>query len=86
MDMGIKTDMVAIGVKFPGLKGAEKATTAWDRQDHAAEFTQDLLPGLEGDAFAAAKVIKNGTQTFVTVWGQRQGLRGGINEPTKENF
>jgi hypothetical protein len=45
-----------------------------------------LLPCLEGDAFAATKVVEDGTQTFVTVWGQRQGLRGGIDEPTEENF
>jgi hypothetical protein len=73
-------------MKDAGLEGDEKAPTARDRQDHAGEFTQDLLPGLERDAFAAAKVIKNGTQTFVMVWGQRQGLRGGIDEATDENF
>ena len=85
-DMGIKADTVAIGMKDAGLEGAEKAPTARDCQDHAAEFTQDLLPCLEGDAFAATKVVEDSTQTFVTVWGQSQRLRGGIDEPTKENF
>jgi hypothetical protein len=55
-----------------GLEGAEKAPTAQDRQDHAAEFTQDLLLGLEGGAFAAAKVIEHRLasriQQFTTLW------------------
>jgi hypothetical protein len=79
-------DTVAIGMEDAGLEGAEKATTARDHQDHAAEFAQDLVPGLEGDAFVAAKVIENGTQTFVTVWRQLQGLLGGIDKPAEENF
>jgi hypothetical protein len=69
-----------------GLEGAEKATTTRDCQDHAAEFAQDLLPGLKGNAFAAAKVVENGTQTFVTVRRQFQGLLGGIDKPAEENF
>jgi hypothetical protein len=85
-DMGIKMDPVAIGMEDAGLECAEQAPTARDGQDHAAEFTQDLLPCFERDAFAATKVVEDGTQTFVMVWGQSQRLRGGINEPTEENF
>jgi hypothetical protein len=84
--MGIKADTVAIRMEDAGLEGAEKATTTRDRQDHAAEFAQDLLPGLERDAFAAAKVVENGTQTLVAVWRQLQGLLGSIDKPTEENF
>jgi hypothetical protein len=72
--MGIKMDTVAIGMEDVCFEGAEKATTVRDCQDHAAEFAHDLLPGIEGDVFAVAKVVKNGTQTFVTVWRQLQGL------------
>jgi hypothetical protein len=45
-----------------------------------------LLPGLEGDVLAATKVVEDGTQTFVTVGRQLQGLLGGIDEPAEENF
>jgi hypothetical protein len=84
--MGINTHAVSIGMKDAGLKGAEKATTTGNIQDHTAEFAQNFLPSREGNAFAAAKVIKNRTQTVVTVWGQLQGLLGGIDKPTEENF
>ena len=44
------------------------------------------MPSFEGDALAAAEVIKNGTEAGVAVWGQFQGLLGGVNEPAKEHF
>jgi hypothetical protein len=52
MGMGIKMDTVAIGMEDASLERAEKATTVWDCQDHAAEFAQDLLPGIEGSILA----------------------------------
>jgi hypothetical protein len=73
-------------MEYASLEGAEKAPTAGDSQDHAAQFAKNLLPGLKGDAFAAAKVVENGTQTDVAMGRQLQGLLGGIDEPTEEDF
>jgi hypothetical protein len=86
MDMGVKMDEWRLPVWR-----LLKRPWAWDCQYHAAEFAQDLLPGdllpgLEGDTLAAAKVIKNGTQKLIMVWRQLQGLLGGIDKPTEENF
>jgi hypothetical protein len=83
-DMGIDAHtVVSIGMEDAGLKSAEQATTARDSQHHAAEFSQDLLPGFEGDAFSTPKVIKDGTQTLVAVRRQLQSLLNGIDEPAK---
>jgi hypothetical protein len=70
----------------PGLKGAEKATTAGDSQDHAAEFAQNLLPSLEGNTLTATEIIKNGAQADVAVRRQFQGLFGRVDEPAKQEF
>ena len=70
----------------PGLKGAEKATTAGDSQDHAAEFAQNLLPSLEGNTRTAPEIITNGAQADVAVRRQFQGLFGRVNEPAKQEF
>jgi hypothetical protein len=84
--MGIDTYTVSIGMEDAGLKGAEKSTPARDSQYHAAQFAEGLLPLFEGDAFATAQIIKNGTETFVAMRGQCQGLVGGVDEPSKDDF
>jgi hypothetical protein len=65
--MRINADTVSIGMENAGLKSAEEATTARDSQHHAAEFAEYLLPCFDGDAFATPQVIKDGTQTIVSV-------------------
>jgi hypothetical protein len=79
-------DVVMIGMPDPRLKGAEKATTAGDSQDHTVEFAQNLLPSLEGNTLAATEIIKTGAQSDVTVRGQFQGLFGCVDEPAKQFF
>jgi hypothetical protein len=68
------------------LEGAEQATTARNCQYHAAELTEELLPGLKRDTFATAKISKDGTEAGIAVWGQFQGLFDSVNEPAKEHF
>jgi hypothetical protein len=70
----------------PGLKGAEKATTAGNSQDHTAEFAQTLLPTFEGNTRTATEIIKNGAQADVAVGRQFQGLFGHVDEPAKQEF
>ena len=64
----------------------EKPAAAWESELHAAEFAQEALPLLEGNASTAVEVVKDGKEAGGAMGRQVDGLGQGIDVPAQESF
>ncbi|MCK7461553.1 MAG: hypothetical protein MZU84_05570 [Sphingobacterium sp.] len=85
-DVRIDADPMAIRMADTGLESAEKAATTGDGKDHAAEFTQNLLPSFERNPFPVTKIIEDGLETCVAMRGKFQSLGNRVDEPPEQDL
>lgn len=80
-------DALAFFVAERFLQQAEEATQAWDSQDHAAQFPQELLPAFGGDAGLAVRELSEDVdESLETAGWQFDGMADTVNNPTKNRL
>jgi hypothetical protein len=85
--VGSDADALALFVAERFLQQAEEATKAWDGQDHAAQFPQELLPAFGGDAgFAVRELREDVHESLEAAWRQFDGVADTVKNPTKNRL
>jgi len=86
VDLGGESDAAAVAMTKGKLEVREQATAPGDGEDHAAQFTQQAVPNLEGYTFAPSHVAKDFQEPRLTVGWQLDCFPNGVDEPPQDNF
>ena len=73
--------MVLVGMGEAKLKSTKEAHAARDGSTHEAEFTKDLLPGLDADMLFAMEVSKDGKDPGFAAVSEFECALGRVEHP-----
>mmetsp|Transcript_36392 Transcript_36392/g.81834 ORF Transcript_36392/g.81834 Transcript_36392/m.81834 type:complete len:235 (+) Transcript_36392:1564-2268(+) len=69
------------------LKPRNATNTAWDRDEHAAEFANQFMEVSFGTSLAADwEAIEHSEQSFDSVGGELDGASDGVNKPAQDDL
>ena len=68
------------------LQHAKETATARDTNDHAAKFPKDFVPFPEWHRAALVKILEDGSEPFLTMWGEFNGACNSVDEPSQDGF
>jgi hypothetical protein len=75
-----------VDVAKPGLQQAKKACSPGNCQHHTAEFTQHLMPALDGDALGMAQILQQLACTLQSAWRELDRACQGVDNPAEDRF
>ena len=83
LDVVVEADATFGDVAEGELEVREQAPAAREGNCHAAEFTEESVPRLDGDAVVAADLGEDCQEAVVAMWGEFEGHAHGVEVPAQ---